>query len=324
MYIPIGPSKKQLYKIVILLLLLCYLLFLGMCKPKAENMSNYFNTTGFTDTNWYWNKYSIGIASNSNIYYDLQHNIANIPQGTKTFNFNAYVANHFDTTHYSCESSQNGVCQIYYDTNSFLSMSFSYQYQYCSMSVMATSNNGYLYNVSCPVNNWYDGFLRFNVTNHGQENMSIDFGVGIYVGFDISDNSVIANNTGDIANNSNDIKNSINDSSIDNSSANDLTSNSAFQDSNGLDSIIKAPLNFIRSLTSSTCSSISLTIPYIDAQVSLPCMSTIYTKALGQQLVNLIALVINGVVLYRYCLKILQLVHNAKNPNKDELEVLDL
>lgn len=187
-------------KICLLILTGIYIFFISIFNVKAENMSNYFNTTGFTDTNWYWNKYSIGIASNSNIYYDLQHNIANIPQGTKTFSFNAYVANHFDTTHYSCESSQNGVCNIYYDTNSFLSMSFSYQYQYCSMSVMGTSNNGYLYNVTCPVNNWYDGFLRFNVTNHGQENMAIDFGLGIYVGFDISDNSQIANNTGDINN----------------------------------------------------------------------------------------------------------------------------
>ena len=300
MYIPIGPSKKDLYKIIIGLLLILYLIFLGMYKPKALT-----TTTRI---------------ANASIL---------VPQGIDygEYAFNTSWTNHGEgIIHLSMTYTLNSGLATQTNPIRQITLLSNTNYRFlCDIgsfvSYLDSGTQFINYSATCPVN--LDGMginkilITVNSSDTGQANR---YNIGEYISFvskDATDLSTISSATTSI-------NNSINDSSIDNSSANDFTSNSAFQDSNGLDAIIKAPLNFIQSLTSSTCSAINLTIPYIDAQVSLPCMSTIYTKALGQQLVNLIALVINGVVLYRYCLKILQIVKDAKNPNKDGLEVLDL
>ena len=350
MYIPIGPSKKDLYKIIIALLLVVYLIFLGMYKPKAQTITEAV----------YQYQYNSGTTQQQvkNFYMQQAPAFKNVGDGKLIFTtttmrnnvpiwqISAILSNGIDV--------KNSICNIgnmfnYADnTNEITTYSVL-----CDVSI---NNNYYLDHIEIQfygntyMNIWLSQYITFsNTDNETQVIVS-----GLQELFDTT-NAYILDNTNHISsvenflqditnklssiilkldnnnttinniqNNTQNISDSINDSSIDSSSASNFTSNSAFQDSNGLDAIIKAPLNFIRSLTSSTCSSINLTIPYINAQVSLPCMSTIYNKALGSQLVNLIALVINGVVLYRYCLKILELVHNAKNPNKDELEVLDL
>lgn len=341
MYIPIGPSKKDLYKIIIGLLLIVYLIFLGMYKPKAQVLaiqSDYGVTYGNnaqlinspnSNTTWNWgynfnntsgrvdaleiyfhsngeditsfNQYLTFMVGGYNQTFPLSNNnmtpfsVGGAVLKVQGATYMCSVDSNNSNTSYNNNSFNTWSATINCDTSSGVNIGKSYNF--ASLWIQINSINGYSQFYAYISKDMYASDSKLFTSN---------------------------NAVNDIKNNTDSINNSINDSSIDSSSANDLTSNSAFHDSNGLDAIIKAPLNFIQSLTSSTCSAISLTIPYIDANVSLPCMSTIYSKALGQQLVNLIALVINGVVLYRYCLKILELVHNAKNPNKDELEVLDL
>lgn len=320
MYIPIGPSKKQLYKIIICLLLAIYLIFLGMYKPKAQ--------------------VTIPTTAQLGGYLEFSPN-----EKYKTRNINAfsgYGKGYLIFTMFTERTTNQQQYQVGRGIDQISVVTDNYNYFTCEIGTTGfyLDNSYYdsLITAKCPVNLGTLTNIRFGATQDTTRVAWLTIGLGDYITFVPDDNSEVVNAiqqlqtqmaqqqiiNNNIQNNTQNISDSINDSSIDSSSANDLTSNSAFQDSNGLDAIIKAPLNFIQSLTSSTCSAINLTIPYIDAEVSLPCMSTIYNKALGQQLVNLIALVINGVVLYRYCLKILQLVHNAKNPNKDELEVLDL
>lgn len=305
MYINFGPSKKDLYKII--LLLICLL----------------FAFRGFVKADSYWGSYGVdfggvwGSNIQNNGYYETIALSVNLNNGSS---IGSYAINHGDLL------SNKIVTFVFYSsdinvTNIHIVNNAGNSYA-CEIYGDSYSNNGlHSYNVICP----YVGELTWNgtsikfATTYTSINGTILFGLSQINYFDSQ--AVAISET---ANNTNQINNTINDSSIDQNSANDFTSDSAFQDFNGLDAIIKAPLNFIQSLTSSTCSNINLTIPYIDAEVSLPCMSSVYNKALGQQLVNLIALVINGVILYRYCLKILQIVKDAKNPNKDGLEVLDL
>ena len=315
MYIPIGPSKKQLYKIIIALLLLCYLIFLGMYKPKAEDMFNYEPSSwycphGIFQNNQVLNDKRYYGCSDTSTLTDLRSEI------TYTgFNNGSYdIAGTFVISISSLSQiniyANNVACFITnYNGNSGINDSYREVFSYYCFNVEVSNGNlkletnGIGEQTGTP--NAKYGFARtWDLTNH----------------FDKSNSTTINN----IQNNTQNISDNLNDSTIDSSSANTFTSNSAFQDTNGLDAIIKAPLNFIQSLTSTTCSTINLTIPYINTNVYLPCMSTVYNKALGVQLVNLISLVINGVVLYRYCLKILQIVKDAKNPNKDGLEVLDL
>lgn len=314
-------SNRKLRLIIITLLLLIFCFFLGMFKPKAENLSNYFNTTGFTDSNWYWNKYSIGIPTKSNIYYDLPHNIANIPEGTKNFNFNAYVVNHFDTSHLSCESESNGVCQIYKDTSSFLTMSFSYQYQYCSMNFMASNDSGNLFNVSCPVNNWYDGFLRFNVTNWGSENMAIDFGLGIYVGFDIDNNGSAMNG---INNNTNDIKNSINDSNIDSNNANSSASswNSKNATNGTITNLLTLPITLLQAIVNglqTSCSSFSLGSLF-GTNITLPCIDI--GSLIGSGLFTTIDILFSGFMILSIGKKLIKIFNDFTNLKSNQMDEL--
>lgn len=120
----------------------------------------------------------------------------------------------------------------------------------------------------------------------------------------------------------NDLNNTISDSNVSGNGADDFFNN--FQDNDhGLSSVITAPLNFIRSLASSSCSSISLTIPYVDTQFNLPCMSTIYRQNFGS-LFTLYQTITFGIVAYYVCIKIYGIVKGFKNPDNDRIEVLEL
>lgn len=120
----------------------------------------------------------------------------------------------------------------------------------------------------------------------------------------------------------NDLNNTISDSNVSGNGADDFFNN--FQDNDhGLSSVVTAPLNFIRSLASSSCSSISLTIPYVDTQFNLPCMSTIYRQNFGS-LFTLYQTITFGIVAYYVCIKIYGIVKGFKNPDNDRIEVLEL
>lgn len=118
------------------------------------------------------------------------------------------------------------------------------------------------------------------------------------------------------------INNSINNDNITASDADDLTNNQAFSDSTGLQAVIELPLNMINSLTN-TCQPISITIPWLNYTGTIPCMSTIYTSKFNN-LYQVVKLIINGFLVYRLLLKVYELVHEAKQPDEDKLEVIDL
>ena len=95
-------------------------------------------------------------------------------------------------------------------------------------------------------------------------------------------------------------------------------------DTFGLTSIITAPLNLIQSLTSSTCTALHLPLPYLDNKyLDLPCMSTIYSQFFGS-FFTLYQTITFGIVAYWVCVRIFNQVKDFKNPEHDEIEVLDL
>ena len=91
----------------------------------------------------------------------------------------------------------------------------------------------------------------------------------------------------------------------------------------GLTGIITLPLSTIQSLTSATCSPLVIPIPYTNSSISLPCMSVIYNTYVPS-IYNLWKIVSFGIIAYFICLDIFRMVKNFKDPNKDEIEVLDL
>lgn len=120
------------------------------------------------------------------------------------------------------------------------------------------------------------------------------------------------------------INNSINNDNVDgaNSDLDDFKNSSTFSDSTGLQAVIELPLNLVNSFTN-TCQPIQITIPWLDYTGTIPCMSTIYRQHFSG-LYSVVALIVNAFFIYRILLKIYEIVHNAKQPDEDKLEVIDL
>lgn len=91
----------------------------------------------------------------------------------------------------------------------------------------------------------------------------------------------------------------------------------------GLTSIITAPLNAINSLISSSCSPLVLPLPFVDKNLSLPCMSSVYSQYFGG-FFTLYQLITTGLISYYIIVRIFNLVKDFKNPEHDEIEVVDL
>lgn len=92
----------------------------------------------------------------------------------------------------------------------------------------------------------------------------------------------------------------------------------------GLTSIVTAPLNLIQSLTSSTCNDLELPLPYLDnKKIILPCMSTIYSQHFGA-FFTIYQTITYGIIAYWVIVRIFNQVKDFKNPEHDEIEVVDL
>lgn len=94
-------------------------------------------------------------------------------------------------------------------------------------------------------------------------------------------------------------------------------------DTHGLTAVITAPLSLIESITSSACSPLVIPLPYVDKDLTLPCMSNIYSNYFGSFL-SIYQIITFGIVAYWVLVRIFNLVKDFKNPDHDEIEVLDL
>lgn len=168
-------------------------------------------------------------------------------------------------------------------------------------------------------------------------NSDTDFAFAIYTGFLDGDvtNSIIASqdsyqndqvikgqqDTKEAIDRTND---TLNDDTVDGAGS---TGSSFFEnfssDDHGLSGIITTPLAMIQSITTSTCSPLRIPLPFVDKQVELPCMNTIYRTYFGNFL-TLYQTITFGIVSYWVCVNIFRMVKGFKDPDKDEIEVMDL
>lgn len=94
-------------------------------------------------------------------------------------------------------------------------------------------------------------------------------------------------------------------------------------DTHGLTAIITAPLSLISKITSSSCSPLVIPLPFVDKDLTLPCMGVIYSQYFGSFL-SIYQVITFGIIAYWVCVRIFNLVKDFKNPDHDEIEVLDL
>lgn len=122
----------------------------------------------------------------------------------------------------------------------------------------------------------------------------------------------------------NDLNNNITNDNVDDAinSGNDFFD--SFKDEDyGFSDIVKMPLTFINNITSTTCTPLTFPLPFVDTNVELPCMMPIYKKHFGN-ILTVYQTITFGMVAYWVCINLFKMVKNFKNPDNDEVEVLDL
>lgn len=137
-------------------------------------------------------------------------------------------------------------------------------------------------------------------------------------------NNTMINQNQQIINNGNQINNNLNDDNVDESTnkATDFFNNFDSGDSGTLTDIISLPLDFLDKLNG-TCSPIVLPVPYM-GDITLPCIQTYLASFLPESFLNLIKLIVNGFLTYKIITGLVDFINSLKDPNNDDLEVMDL
>lgn len=91
----------------------------------------------------------------------------------------------------------------------------------------------------------------------------------------------------------------------------------------GLSDVITMPLTFIKGVTNTTCSPLSVPLPFVDTNAELPCMNTIYSQYFGGFL-SIYQIITTGLISYWVCINIYAMVKGFKDPDSDKVEVMDL
>lgn len=91
----------------------------------------------------------------------------------------------------------------------------------------------------------------------------------------------------------------------------------------GLNAIISRPLDLIASLTSATCENIVLPLPYVNENITLPCMDSIYSTYFGL-FYDIYQDLISGFICYWILIDLVRLVKGFKDPAYDKIEVVNL
>lgn len=127
-----------------------------------------------------------------------------------------------------------------------------------------------------------------------------------------------------VADNQKETNDTLKDSNTDGgqTQANDFFNNFDSGQTGTLMDLVSLPLEFLDSLNN-TCSPITLTLPFINQTFELPCLRASLTSAFGG-IVSIIVLVINALICYRLIKGFIDIIHNLKDPNNDEIEVMDL
>ena len=91
----------------------------------------------------------------------------------------------------------------------------------------------------------------------------------------------------------------------------------------GLSGIVSSPIRLINSLSSSTCSPLTFTIPFVNSQVALPCMSSIYSTHFPT-LLSIYQLITTGLIAYKILINLFGVVKGLQDPDSSRIEVVDL
>ena len=136
--------------------------------------------------------------------------------------------------------------------------------------------------------------------------------------------SIIGQTTDEIKQGIDDLNDTLTDSSIEGAESSGDSFFGDYQDKDyGLSDIITLPLSFIQGLTNSTCSNLTLPLPFVNQNLTLPCMSLIYSEHFGA-IYTIYQTVTTALIGYWVAVRIYGLVKDFKDPENDKIEVMDL
>lgn len=94
----------------------------------------------------------------------------------------------------------------------------------------------------------------------------------------------------------------------------------------GLQELVRAPIQFFASLPeqAENCTPITLNLPYANAPVTFPCLTTTVFQPHFPTLLTIWQTVITGIVAYGISIKIFATVKNVQTPDNDRIEVAKL
>lgn len=91
----------------------------------------------------------------------------------------------------------------------------------------------------------------------------------------------------------------------------------------GLSDIITTPLQLINNLSTASCSPLEIPIPFVNTNVTLPCMYDIYQQYFGS-ILTIYQTITTGLIAYWISINIFATVKGFKDPESDNVEVMEL
>lgn len=251
--------------------------------------------------------YSTYVYINLNVCTDMNLFSINSPNGVD----NMYVYQSGQSCQFNGSSYKGKVFNIYFRALSFITSNHTF-----SGSFYLNSSNEH----SIELINYYANFGGFPMNNNQS------YAKDLQELKDILQNS----NSG--------LKDSIDKNTEENKKTNETLKDSNIDDSKnvangffsdfessdfGLSDVITMPLTFIKGLASNQCNSLVLPLPFVNKDVELPCMTSVYSSYFPSFL-SIYQTITTGLIAYWVCINIFRMVQNFKNPDNDEIEVMDL
>lgn len=332
-------SNKKLKLLIITLLLLIFCFFLGMFKPKAEQLSFslagvQLNNYNYSAQTWWnisstFNKRYKGINANANDYGSFQFwldnsvvNISNTAKYAKVKGFGFYSSNPNNNYAYSISqvrinmgNNRLHICDIdtvgSYFNSLYQDGSHSYNYDISGV-----------FQFTCYINGGesFDN-IEFVTPNIGNNTFSIGIDPLLSIDYYYSDsNSAITN----IQNNTNDIKNSISDSNIDNNSTSSSSTswNNKNASNNTITSLLTLPISLLTNIVNglqTSCSSFSLGSLF-GTNLTMPCINL--SSLLGTTLFNVLDILISGFMIYNIAKKLIKIFNDFTNLKSNQIDEL--
>lgn len=328
---------KYIIKRVIIGLTIAFILFnVNKCNAKAliykDSFYSSYSITGQTNSNV--NNSSKTIYWNFN-NYDFSNDYDLVAFKFGTFNF----SHQFQSGNYcmewapgstaTCGSSGCYSCNKYFNSNGveysnesnvYINPALHYYYNGADYYIPCTFSSGQDYMFYCPLRKDYDP-VDFQLQITSKDYVKYELSLNGFKYYYNNDSTEIVNGLTGMQQQQQQTNNTLTDSNINgaNSSANNALSGINNSVGSTLNSSIDASsLNtllsgFVNQLSNTTCSPITLPIPFTNENIVLPCLGTEFSQRIPV-LWSLYELIITGVIVLRFWQHAVEFVLNILDP----------